>query len=886
MNLTTKTTRAAVLALVAAAIVTSCGEEGRSSPQWLTDIYFAPATLGLIEGETREVKLKVLTAPLEPITVTLAVPEDQAGRVAFPAEITFNAGDYVKDVAVTGLGLGTATISATYTGNPDFDYSAVLEVTVGSTGWSCDGTATGNVGPGDRLEVDGGGAFVEFADDVRFSTVDATIACADSIVPEGYVALGPAIAFTPSSSRWMREARMGVPVNAAMLPEGIAWSQIEVFYEGPGVSTRIVPVANGWVRGNPTDGIFEFLSPRFGTYQTAISEDAGTRTFERRYTFRGITGVSMGGGGAGYVGFRNSERFDFISPLGGPANWTGMLHYIQTYHLGGFCTALDDDAGDVGEHCEPPPPDERYEFSQEFEYWFYHDGWDGQGGTFNREDYCQIFRDISRALGNPGFYNPDSTYLPPGVSWEWMQRTPEEKCADGGAARVENFYDRRYNPDGSYPVITFCDGPEGTDADGNRDIGLWDPDGTQYYPLDIALAVDVNDNGRRDAHEPVIGQSSEPYEDIGIDAVASIFETGYDAVTDPDPAGDDWDYQFNPNGTEGNHTYDEGEPFLDYGIDGVEGTPQLPIGFDLGEGNGEFDYNPNLLNFWDHDAPQLIASMTDDELRRIDVITDAGIRDLFDFGPGENGILGAVLARGEPVGLYRDFASLYGSTAEEQFDAVAVDYAHLPKNYIILYGNEDASEDLLERGDGGHVGTASQVLNRLQTVSMAMSARWPGGDREDAIQDITNQYMITFDFESHGRASQTSVFLPPGYYDPENYDLYYPVIYFLHGYGQEPNDLILSAIVFGNNMISQQISKEDRMQKVIMVFPDGRCRFDDGTPDWQKECMKGSFYIDSKWDGGEGGTDGPQMESILLDLMDYIDATYRTKSEETVTYTY
>jgi S-formylglutathione hydrolase FrmB len=862
-----------------------CGDGGNSEPEpeWIDDLFFAPSVIGLLEGDERVVKLKIQSTPAADLTVVLTAEDGADGVAGFPAEVVFAPGEYVKDVPIQALSLGTTTITATYDGNPMVLYTADLEVYVGESGYTCDGSASGTLSPGGRLEMSAGGAFVAFGDDERFSDVDATIDCADDIVPEGYIALGPAITFGPVHARYMREAEFGVPVNAAMMPETASIGHVRVFYEGPGVDARVVPVANGWIEGDPTDGLYTYLSPRFGTYQAAVEEEVGSRSFERRYTFRGITGVSMGGGGAALVGLRNHDRFDFVSPLGGPANWTAMMHYIQSYHLGGFCTALDDDAGDVGEHCDPRPPAEIYEFGQEFENWFYHDGWDGQGGTFNREDYCQIFRDITRAFGNPGFYNEDSPYMPPGVTWEWMQGSRADKCGEGGNARLTDFYDRLYNPDGSLPVITFCDGAEWRDTDGTRDVGRWDPAGDQYYPLDIALAVDVNDNGMRDAHEPVISQSHEPYDDVGSDGLASADEEGYDAVTNPDPAGDDYDYQFNPSGTEYNHLYEEGEPYLDYGLDGVDGTPQQPAGYDWGEGNGQFDYNPNIDNLWEHDAKQVIEAMSDEELRRIDVFTDAGIRDLFDFAPGENGILGALAASGQPVGLFRNFASLYGSDDEEHFDSTRVDYLGLPKNYIILYGDEDADEDLLQRGDGGHVGTASQVLNRLGTVTMAMSARWPGGDREDAVQDIVDEYLITFDFESHDRMSQTSIFLPPGYHQPENLTVYYPVVYFLHGYGQEPNDLILSAIVFGNNMISDLIVKDDRMQKVIMVFPDGRCRFDDGALDYEKECQKGSFYADSRWDGPDPG---PQMESILLDLMDYIDATYRTKPEETVTYNY
>lgn len=876
-----------IVLFLALPLATSCDDGGgEADPQWIGNVYFSPSSLGMLEGQTRTVKLKIQQTPTEPIDLILELTAGSADVVSFPETVTFEPGVFVRDLTLEAGVLGDASITASYqyTGDDTVTFDASLDVYVGASGRSCTGTVTETLSPGGRVELDSGDAYVAFGDDERFSEVDASIECVDDIVPDGYTPLGPAVRFWPGDARYFREAEFGIPVNAAMMPEHATIGNVVVFYEGPGVEARIVPVGNGWVQGNPTSGLYEFLSPRFGTYQAAVDVDAGTRTFERRYTFKGITGVSMGGGGAAYVGFRNHDRFDFIAPLGGPANWVAMMHYVQTYHLGGFCTALPDDEGDVGEFCAPEPPDEMYEFGQHFEHWYYPDGRDGQGGTFNREDYCQIFRDLTRAFGNPAFYNQDSAYLPPGVTWEWMQLPREEKCGEGGNMRLTEFYDRLYNPDGTYPVITFCDSAEGTYPDGSRDVGLWDPDGNNDYPLDITLAVDVNDNGRRDPHEPVLHQSFEPYDDLGADGLSSEDEEGYDPLTNPDPAGDDFDYQFNPAGTENNHLYDEGEPYLDYGLDGVDGTPQQSEGgYDFGEGNGQFDYNPNLLNYWDHDARHLIRAMTDEELRRVDVITDAGIRDLWDFAPGHNGIIGSLLARGQPVGMYRDFAPMYGSDDEAHFDNVMVDYAGLQKNYIVLYGDEDADEYMLERGDGGHVGTASQVLNRLATVTMAMSARWPGGDRQDAQQDINEEYMITFDFEAHGRMSQTSVFLPPGYYDPENVLTYYPVIYFLHGYGQEPNDLILSAIVFGNNMISDLIVQDDRMQKVIMVFPDGRCRFEDGSLDYQKECLKGSFYADSQW---EGPDDGPMMESILLDLMDYIDATYRTRSEETITYTY
>jgi hypothetical protein len=68
---------------------------------------------------------------------------------------------------------------------------------------------------------------------------------------------------------------------------------------------------------------------------------------------------------------------------------------------------------------------------------------------------------------------------------------------------------------------------------------------------------------------------------------------------------------------------------------------------------------------------------------------------------------------------------------------------------------------------------------------------------------------------------------------------------------------------------------EYRFQKFIIVYVDGRCRPQrDGVPvdPTGDLCEGGTFYLDAPL----GGT--ARMEQNLLDLMDHIDATYRTKT--------
>ena len=60
-----------------------------------------------------------------------------------------------------------------------------------------------------------------------------------------------------------------------------------------------------------------------------------------------------------------------------------------------------------------------------------------------------------------------------------------------------------------------ADGGDGGEAEGKQ--GVFDGSKPQTDPVQIALAVDVNGNGKRDAGEPVIIQASEPFQDNGLD---------------------------------------------------------------------------------------------------------------------------------------------------------------------------------------------------------------------------------------------------------------------------------------------------------------------------------------------------------------------------------
>jgi len=159
-----------------------------------------------------------------------------------------------------------------------------------------------------------------------------------------------------------------------------------------------------------------------------------------------------------------------------------------------------------------------------------------------------------------------------------------------------------------------------------------------------------------------------------------------------------------------------------------------------------------------------------------------------------------------------------------------------------------------------------------------MSARWPDGDKrrvQDRICANTtegcenvNQILLDFTSPTTGREGQSSIILPPGYFEEEYADYEYPVVYLLHGYGMEPEELMAIGILFWNFMTAPTIPAAQRLQKMILVIPDGFCRGD--------ECVRGTFYADAP----ESSPGAAQMETYMLDLMDYVDANYRTRGTE------
>jgi hypothetical protein len=873
-----------------------------------------------------------------PRNVTVSVDDPRVATASIESS-TFDIEHPTRTLRIDGVKAGAAaTITLSLT---DVDGSTIREgvsVLVDSEQVpACSGERTGRLEAGGQVEGTGAmtgtrtavAAFASFPalQGYRwpFTATDVTIGCGDRAVADDRVSLSPAVSFKPVGSAWRlrREIEFRIPVNLALLPEKATMRHVELWFSNPKFNRpRPVPVTDLHVEEDGGKTFLSFKAPSFGTWEARVATDAGTKKYTRRLTHRAAIGVSMGGAGTALVGMNNHERFDTLAPLGGPVDFTWLLKHIAENHTAGFPRNDGENAPttyeSVRELEERSVPHFPYEHRSTFNDWWYEYPKDGNGGTFDRGSYAKIFRDLGLAFGSwngPGLEVGGET-LPLGVpsnstsligtrttrecalyadpvggdpyeqqAQKVRSECPSERCSNG--FRALHYYDDEFNPKGKWPVISVCDGGDQRPAN-----SPWANQftGAHSEPLEVALAVDYNDNGVRDANEPIIRSGLEPFRDVGADGKASVDEAGYQVGVNEDPAGDDYDAQFNPTGTEGNGHREEGEPFDDVGLDGVANTPADGKQWDYGEGNGVFDQALGFRTMSRTDPRAIVMGWATPKggafqgpaAKRVDLWLDGGTRDLFNFGASAQSLAGALMSTGKSAGYFSNVRSLPNSTrfaTNGDFDPGRIAWNELPSVVFHRYGQtEPGADGTVNPESGKHVGTPVELENRLRSALYFIGSRWPDAPRflaprsSDAPAAGALDCEITgncsFEFKaSDGRRGPVTVSLPPGYAHESLQGVRYPVIYMLHGYGMDPSGLSAAIVFMERWMNSPLYSAATRMPKAIIVYVDGRCRF---STTGEPECYRGSFYADSPRKGGV------QASKWWLELMDEVDSRYRT----------
>src|SRR5207253_1966675 len=123
-------------------------------------------------------------------------------------------------------------------------------------------------------------------------------------------------------------------------------------------------------------------------------------------------------------------------------------------------------------------------------------------------------------------------------------------------------------------------------------------------------------------------------------------------------------------------------------------------------------------------------------LGRVNAWLDGGVRDLFNFGVIGDQLLGAFASRkradGRPLKsttFYNNFENLPGGGGDiNLFQPENVLWQDVPQVGMMRYGNVDATDAQVAQGDGQHVGTATQILFRIETSFYFAAAGWPDAD--------------------------------------------------------------------------------------------------------------------------------------------------------------
>lgn len=664
-----------------------------------------------------------------------------------------------------------------------------------------------------------------------------------------------------------------------------------------------------------------------------VSDAADTHVPDHRpRTFRAIGGMSMGAA-AITIALEHPGTFDTVGALGGYPDFSYMMAQMLRMHFSGFCPlaelearpdALDDPNAEPPVTCGPVTGISPLEPPQDFDHLHY----DDNGITMTRGFYADVIDNFSCAYGNLATtQHADSPLFPAGLDLDWYRATPAaERCATPKPIPAALAYNAEYNPLGAHPVIPLCDIDEPVTP--GLSPSTFDVAAPRDRPVQALLAVDINGNGKRDLGEPLFLNPWERFADVGADGCGNALEDGLGGcVADPppsapaivpplpaDPNGDDFDWQTNVDGTERNDKYDLGEPFSDLGLDGVSadvtGAP------DRGEGNGVWDAVPAFATLMQHDADTLLRQLDAAALDRMDFWFDAGIRDALNAGVVARGLVAALRSRGREVTVYHGFAGSPGTLVPghdlnglvpDIFD-VDLSAAAIGRDVYLEYGNPDATPAQIAEGDGKHVGTPSDALNRLAAFIAMAFRRMPDPDLAEAPFPDDAAHPTSFYSPAMGGRRNYTIALPPGYDLPENAARRYPVVFFLHGLGQDANDLAPAALA------TAALMSQGRVPKSLFVFPDGACCFLDhetnqrecacgdekdgvrqcvdpsctgpedtcevrAIPDsrLERECQKGSLYADmqaDKW--GRPHADMGYGTSVY-ELVQHVDQTYRTR---------
>lgn len=450
----------------------------------------------------------------------------------------------------------------------------------------------------------------------------------------------------------------------------------------------------------------------------------------------------------------------------------------------------------------------------------------GQDFTFDhlppypdRATRMRMAQDLFLAFGNPFLHHPDPVraYL----------------ASDSEPARI-----RRDDVFGAFALPPgprgFLDGGDANE-DGLRQVGE-SPD----FWVDVMLAA-------RGSLPAIAGQSGT------VIGERELLDLNADQVYD---VGDGIVRNYSEPFTDTNDNLvfepDRNETFQDTGLDGVPGTG------DFGEGNNTFDYDPDRAHWMAQDPLQRLAGRSGDRIRQQRIYMDVGTRDQFEFARHYHNLVAVLRDKGIEVREQEGFTGGCTDVPEpqDQFLLVRYDGEH------IGIPDADAINDNLRNGD--FCGNLT-IWRRLLWWIGFVDRSFPNGDYGAGGPRVFGD-VLTREIESPALTPKGAptvrrtivVYRPPAFF---NTTRSFPIVYFLGGYGQDPQDYERLGLLLDLLIASKDV------QNAYWVFLPGA------------GGRKGSFYVDHVVphdqvpDLPDPRTTGRYEASIVEDLIPAVEST-------------
>ena len=516
--------------------------------------------------------------------------------------------------------------------------------------------------------------------------------------------------------------------------------------------------------------------------------------------YRAISGVSMGAFGAMNLGTKHADLFGTIASLGGPVDMRQLLRDMVNDNL------------EVKSQTTIP-----LNVGDDFTF-------DHQAPYPGRDTRLSMIKDLVISFGNPVLHHPD-----PAKRYLAMDSEPARILRDDAFGN----FTLPANPRG------FLDG-----GDSNQD-GVRQTNETAVDPIDVLLLAggslpsieagaagvdvggrmiaDLNGDGIYDVGDGVVVNFSEPFTD-----------------------------------TNGNLVYEPelGETFSDDGLDGVAGTG------DFGEGNGQFDYDPDRANWLAEDPLTRLEARSAADISTQRIYMDVGVEDEFGFAKHYDNFVAMLEGKGLTVNTRDDFPGNCLSVAD------------LPQQFLLVrymgghtgIPEADDSRDQLLQGD--ICGTVI-IWERLLAMISYMDSSFPDGFHGPGDLDISDpdprgdimKTTISSPALSVGGGTAPDqpvlIYRPPAFFHTRRS---FPIVYILGGYGQEPKDYERLG-----DMLDPLILTTELQNMYVVVLPGAGGR-------------KASFYVNHQVPESQvpdlmNPTSGRYEDSIIQDLIPAIENT-------------